>query len=289
MFFAKYGAVGGGVQRNLFWKTSVDGLVWSEDHLLAAFDGHYQTSGQQGGKIATFFNWHPASNNDRRTNLYYAQTTDDGRTWTTAGGAPIALPLTRPDNAALAIDLQVEGRVMFTCDLDFDDRGNPVLLCIIGRSADAPAGEVSREWTVLHWTGAKWERRVVAVSDHNYDMGSILIDGDVWRVVGPTGLGPQRGGTGGEIESWLSRDRGVTWARERALTVNSVANHSYVRRVVNAHPEFGVFWADGNPEVLSPSRLYFARADGTRVRCLPYDMPGEFAVPEALPAPAGLD
>lgn len=287
MLFTKYGAEDGKVQRNLFWKTSADGLAWGEDHLLAAFGGHYQTSGQQGGKFATFFNWHPDSDNDRRTNLYYAQTTDDGKTWTTAGGAPIEPPLTRPDNAALALDLQAEGKVMYTCDLNFDARGNPLLLCILGSFEEPGSHTVSREWTVLHWSGAKWERSVVAVSDHNYDMGSIAVDGAAWRVTGPTGSGPQKGGVGGEIETWVSRDEGATWVRERSLTANSEMNHSYVRRPTNAHPDFATFWADGNPDVFTPSRLYFANSDGTRVWRLPHDMTQAFAKPEPVGRPGG--
>ena len=283
MLFTKYGADAGKVQRNLFWKTSTDGLTWGDDHPLAAFGGHYQTSGQQGAKIATFFNWHPDSDNDRRTNLYYAQTTDDGKTWTTAQGESLALPLARPDNAALVLDLQAEGKVMFTCDLNFDARGNAVLLCVIGR-ADAP--EAPREWTVLHWSGVRWERHLVATSDHNYDMGSIAIDGDTWRVTGPTGAGPQKQGVGGEVETWISRDLGVTWARERPLTAGSDLNHSYVRRPVNAHPSFVSFWADGNPHALSPSRLYFANAAGTQVWRLPQDMTSAFAKPERVVPPA---
>lgn len=282
MLFTKYGAEGGKVQRNLFWKTSADGLTWSDDHPLAAFGGHYQTSGQQGGKIATFFNWHPESNNDRRTNLYYAQTTDDGRTWTTAGGLPVELPLTRPDNAALVLDLQAEGNVMYTCDLNFDAQGNAVLLCVLGPEAALNAAGVPREWTVLHWSGAKWERHVVAVSDHNYDMGSIAINGAEWRVTGPTGAGPQPNGVGGEIETWVSRDHGTTWTRERALTAGSEMNHGYVRRPVNAHPDFAVFWADGNPNAFSPSRLYFANTSGTEVWRLPYTMTEAVAKPEQV-------
>lgn len=289
MLFTKYGADDGKVQRNLFWKTSADGLAWSEDRTLAAFGGHYQTSGQQGGKIATFFNWHPDSDNDRRTNLYYAQTTDDGKTWTTAAGAPLALPLTRPDNDALALDLQAEGRTMYTCDLNFDAEGNPVLLSVLGRDGRGSTDDYAREWSVLHWTGAKWARSVVAVSDHNYDMGSIAIDGDAWRVTGPFGSGPQKGGVGGEMETWLSRDRGATWTRERVLTAKSEFNHSYARRPVNAHPEFAAFWADGNPDAFSPSRLYFASADGTKVWRLPYDMTTAFARPERLTAAKSVE
>ncbi|MET0261675.1 MAG: BNR-4 repeat-containing protein [Rariglobus sp.] len=284
MLFTKYfKGTDYGPERRLFWKTSADGRVWSEDHALAAFGGHYQTSGRWSGngvtKYATFFNYHPESHVDRRTNLYYTQTTDGGKTWTNAAGKALDLPLSDRDNAALVLDLQAEGKFMYSCDLNFDPRGNPILLCIVSRAGEpGPAGD-PREWTVLHWKGEKWARHVVAVSDHNYDMGSLYVEGSEWRIIGPTAIGPQKWGTGGEMETWTSHDEGRTWKRERVLTAGSEFNHSYARRPLNAHPDFAAFWADGNPNTLTPSRLYFSNTDGSRVWQLPYDMEGDFATP----------
>ncbi len=289
LLFTKYFPGGKyGPARCLFWKTSKDGRTWSEDHALATFEGHYQTSGRWQSvdgsvtKFATFFNYHPESNVDCRTNLYYAQTTDGGSSWTNADGTPLTLPLTESDNSARVLDLQSAGQFMYTCDLNFDLAGNPILLCIVSRFGEpGPAGD-PREWTVMHWTGIEWARHVVAVSDHNYDMGSIYVDGDQWRIIGPTGKAPQKWGTGGEMETWVSNDAGHTWTKERALTANSKTNHSYARRPLNAHPEFAAFWADGHPVDLTPSHLYFSHADGTRVFRMPYEMTGDFEAPEEV-------
>ena len=266
-----------GPERKLFWKTSADGRAWSEDHLLAGFGGHYQTSGRQGAKVATFFNYHPDNNVDRRTNLYYAQTLDEGKTWTTAAALPLTLPLTAPDNPALVLDLQAEGKFMYSCDLAFDARDNPILLFIVSRSGEPGPQGNPREWTVLHWTGEAWARHIVAHSDHNYDMGSLYVNGSEWRIIGPTGIGPQKCGTGGEIETWTSHDDGRTWTKQRALTTGSGFNHSYVRRPLHAHPGFAAFWADGDATTLSKSHIYFSNADGTNVRRLPYEMTADFA------------
>ena len=54
-------------------------------------------------------------------------------------------------------------------------------------------------------------------------------------------------------------------------------NHNYVRRPVNAHPEFYAYWSDGNPDRLSESHLYFTNIAGDRVWRLPYNMPGDSA------------
>jgi len=271
-----------GPERKLFWKTSADGRTWSEDHLLAGFGGHYQTSGRQGAKVATFFNYHPDNNTDCRTNLYYAQTLDEGKSWTTAGGVPLSLPLTTSDNAARVLDLQSEGKFMYSCDLAFDARGYPILLFIVSRSGEpGPQGD-PREWTVLHWTGMKWVRHVVTGSDHNYDMGSLYVNGSKWRIIGPTAAGPQKWGTGGEIESWTSEDEGRTWSKQLVLTSGSRFNHSYVRRPLHLHPDFAAFWADGDATAMSKSCLYFANMDGTRVWRLPYEMSSDFAKPEEV-------
>ena len=67
------------------------------------------------------------------------------------------------------------------------------------------------------------------------------------------------------------------------MTAGSPFNHNYVRRPVNAHPDFYAFWADGDPDQLTPSHLYFANRTGDRVWRLPYDMADESAMPEEVP------
>ena len=71
---------------------------------------------------------------------------------------------------------------------------------------------------------------------------------------------------------WISRDQGRHWEMEKQLTRESHFNHTYARRPVNAHPNFYVFWADGNPDQFSESRLYFTDQTGNQVWVLPYEM-----------------
>jgi len=274
LLFTKYRkGTANGPARCLYWKTSPDGRTWSEDHALAAFGGHYQTSGSctigATTKYATFFNWHPESHVDRRTNVYYAETIDGGQTWTTAAGTLLSLPLLDPENPALVLDLKARDRFMYSCDLAFDQRANPVLLFIVSRAGEpGPSGD-PREWTLLHWMDEKWQKRVVTHSDHNYDMGSLFIDGDEWRIIGPTETGPQAHATGGEMALWISRDAGCTWEKERNLTSDSSRNHSYARRSLHGHPDFAAFWADGDANQFTESHLYFTDINGERVQDLP--------------------
>ena len=68
----------------------------------------------------------------------------------------------------------------------------------------------------------------------------------------------------------------------RQITTNSVYNHTYARRPLNAKDPFFVFWADGDPTQLTPSRLYFGNSDGTHVWRLPYDMSSPWAIPQEI-------
>ena len=81
---------------------------------------------------------------------------------------------------------------------------------------------------------------------------------------------------------WQSGDKGKTWKRVKTLTANSPYNHGYVRRPLNAKDPFFGFWADGNPERITRSTLYFTDSKGN-VYSLPYDMKEEWAAPIAQP------
>jgi hypothetical protein len=268
--------------RELYWETSPDGVTWGETHQLAGFGGHYQTSQARGGTVGTFFNYHPDGNVDRRTNLYYAQTTDFGRTWTNAAGARLTLPLREIENPALVVDYAAQKRTVYTCDLNFDAAGRPILLYLLSR--DHRPGPIAgpREWTTAHWTGQRWEFSTLTTSDHNYDMGSLYVQGGEWLVIAPTDTGPQPWGGGGEMVLWASANEGRTWSRRRNITEGSEFNHNYARRPLHARDPFFAFWADGHPGKLSPSRLYFTDSTGEHLWRLPYTMNADFAAPELV-------
>jgi hypothetical protein len=253
--------------------------MWSDDQKLAGFGGHYQVSGAHGKKVGSFFNYHPGGSVDKRTNLYYVQTEDAGKTWTTVEGKPLTLPLQDIKNPALVIDYEGRGTLMYTCDLNFDRTGNPLLLYVTSRGyAPGPEND-PREFRLTRWTGRRWETSVISKTDHNYDMGSLWVGRSEWKVIAPTLPGPQTGGSGGEMCLWSSADQGATWTLKKQITHNSPRNHNYARRPVNACDPFFAFWADGDPNKLSESHLYFCDSTGERVWQLPYDMEGETQKP----------
>lgn len=268
--------------RELYWSTSADGKEWGPDRKLAGMGGHYQVSNMRNGRIYSAFNYHPGGDVDKRTNLYLVQSADRGKTWTTIDGRVLQTPLTDPASPALVRDYQKEGRLVYLNDLNFDAQGNPLILAVISRGfAPGPKGD-PREWTVIHWKEGRWNFYPVCTSTHNYDMGSLFVEGKRWRIIGPTETGPQRYGTGGEMALWESRNEGKTWSKTKVLTQHSLYNHSYARRPPEAHPDFYALWADGNPDQLSPSKLYFCNQQG-KVWMLPYDMKEAFATPVEYP------
>lgn len=282
--FTKYTGV-----RQLYFESSLDGVTWTEDRLLAAIpekegerSGHYQTSACfNGQKVGTFFNRHPDGNVDKRTDIYYMETSDLGQTWTDVQGNPLEIPLLKLENPARVIDYRSQGKNVYLKDMGFDSDGNPAYLYI--RSNGHEPGPVSApyEWCITRWSGKKWHTSVITKSDHNYDMGSLFISEKDWKVVGPTAEGPQEWGVGGELEVWQSKNKGKKWKKQKTLTKNSEFSHAYVRRPVNYKAPFCFFWSDGHSHEFSKSQLYFGDFEGNIWR-LPYDMKEDFEKPEKV-------
>jgi hypothetical protein len=272
--FTKYTGV-----RQLYFETSKDGIHWTEDKMLAAIpvnegekSGHYQTSNVfDEKKVGTFFNRHPNGNVDKRSDLYYVQTADFGLTWTSVDGSELKLPLVKLESKARVIDYTSKRKNVYLKDTGFDSDGNPV--CLYIRSNGHEPGPVSApyEWCITKWDGTNWQTYVVTTSDHNYDMGSLYISGNDWKIVGPTEKGPQEWGVGGELAVWQSVDKGNSWEQIKILTENSSRSHAYVRRPVNCKAPFQFFWADGHSHEFSKSELYFGDFKGN-IWKLPYSM-----------------
>ena len=239
-------------------------------------------------RVATAFDLHPdhgrgGAGLNFRTNIYYLETRDAGRTWTTVEGKAVTLPLTRADNPALVRDYRTENLNVYLKDIAFTAGGQPVLLYLTSKGFDPGPKSGPYQWYTARWTGTAWEYRPFTTSDHNYDHGSMYIEADgTWRVIAPTAPGPQAFGTGGDMVMWTSSDQGKTWKLAKALTHDSRYNHTYARKPVNADPGFYALWADGSPLEPTPSSLYFATKDGTVFR-LPQHMTGDTAKPERVP------
>jgi hypothetical protein len=280
-FFTKY--TGG---RECYYSTSPDGYTWTPDQKIAGFNGHYQVSSQRDNKQCTAFNWHPETGGlNARTNLYYMQTEDFGKTWTNIQGEKLTVPLDNFNNNALVHNFRLDRKLVYMKDITFDREGNPVILVILSKGYESGPDNGPREWVLAHWVGSEWVIKKVTDSDHNYDVGSLYIEDDgVWRIIAPTQVGPQAYCTGGEIAIWISKDQGETWEKVRQLTNHSELNHTYVRRPVNAHPDFYAFWADGNALEPSESSLYFCNKEGTQYWKLPRTMNEESMRPQLMPS-----
>jgi len=274
-------------QRTLNFKASIDPIAWTHAYPLAHIEmGDYQVSWPHGDKVGTAFDMHPASGRGKglnyRTNLYYLETVDGGKTWKTASGESVRLPVTQAINLALVHNYQSENLNVYLKDIAYDKFGRPVLLYLTSKGYEPGPASGPFQWYTARWDGSEWVILPFTTSDHNYDHGSLYIEADeTWRIIAPTDPGPQPWGTGGDVVMWTSDDRGKFWKRARQLTQNSSYNHTYVRKPLNAHPDFYAIWADGSALEPTPSSLYFATRDG-RVFRLPAKMAGATAKPEAV-------
>ena len=274
--------------RSLYFNASADGQHWSKPQRLARVDlGHYQITAHEGDRCASVFNLHPIPGGlNTRTNLYYVETRDMGKTWHNAAGKPLDIPIRSSANGALVHDYQSEKRLVYLKEVAFGNDGNPVILYLTSNGYESGPKQGPHIWHTARWNGRSWEIREFTRSDHNYDFGALWIEPDgAWRVIAPTEPGAFPYTTGGDLVMWLSRNEGRTWKKRKRLTAAKDRNHGYVRKPVNAHPDFYAIWADGKTLGPSASSLYFTNMDGSAVWRLPTKMTADFARPEKLPLP----
>ena len=134
-FFTLYGEP---AVRTIFFARSKDGIKLEGWTRLAAIqEGHYQISIANANKAGTTFNFHPKGEEtdglEYRTNLYYLETIDLGKTWQAVDGEKINLPLTQVKNSALVYDYQKEGLNVYLKDIQFDKKGKPVILYLTSK------------------------------------------------------------------------------------------------------------------------------------------------------------
>ena len=266
-------------KRTLFFMSSKDGVSWFSTRLAAVDEGHYQITAANKKKSGTAFNYHPNGRGlNWRTNLYYIESEDGGKSWQNISKNKVEVPLTKPVNAALVKDYESAGLNVYLKDIVYDNNNYPIILFITSKGYKSGPENNPRTWTIARWDGKLWLIHEAFTSDNNYDMGSIYIEDDQWRIICPSEAGPQKFNPGGEVALWVSDDRGASWKKSNQLTNNSSRNHTYVRRPVQAHPDFYGFWADGHGRKPSKSNLYFTTNQGETFK-LPEQMNDKMGKP----------
>jgi hypothetical protein len=267
-----------GGHRVLHVMRSDDAKTWTEPQMLAHIEmGHYQVTQPNGNTIGASFDMHPQGKGlNYRTNVYYMESDDAGRTWKAVDGRKLEIPLTNSKNPALVRDYQKEGLLCYIKGLRYTAEGHPVILYTTSLGFESGPKNDPRTYTTARWTGSEWEFRDITQVDNNYDYASLDIGKDgSWVLLGDTEPGPQAYNTGGEVALWKSSDQGATWKMEKQLTKDSKYNHYYPRKPLNAHPDFFALWADGHAREPSESRLYFTDREGSAVWMLPPDIEGD--------------
>ena len=260
----------GNAGRPLYCSRSEDGVNWSEPApIVHMAQGSYQVSWPCGDRIVTLFDYHPMKGGlNARTNLYALETRDLGRTWHNLSGESPDLPLVEPKNPALERDWESEGMLVYLKDMAFDHAGNVYVLLLTSHNCwSGPEGN-PRMLQVGRRENGRWIWSPVCEVDHNYDHGCLWIhDDNTWEVIAPIGPGAHPGTTGGDIQCWRSCDQGNSWQKVRDLTSDATTQHTYVRKPLDAHPDFWAFWANGDSIQKSVSNLFIASKSG-RVRQL---------------------
>lgn len=268
--------------RVIGFNTSKDGVSWNEWKVIANIgQGHYQVSAEKDGKVCVAFDYHPQGKGlNYRTNLYYLETADFGKTWKTRSGKKASLPFTEIENPALVYDFTTPGLNCYLLDIALSEKGEPGILVVTSKGYQAGPANAPREWRFFQFKNKEWENSIVTTSDNNYDMGSIYFEGrNEIRIIGPTIDGPQKYNPGGEVAIWDSKDGGKNWAMDKQLTKDSERNHTYVRRPLNANPGFYGIWADGHGRRPSESYLYFTNRKGDVFR-MPRNSKDSLITPE---------
>ena len=95
----------------MYSSSSPGGRAWTKPELMAWIQqGQYQVTAHAGNRLASVFDMHPNPVGlNARTNIYYVETSDQGRTWRNVKGEEVRMPLREVKNAALVHDYQAEG------------------------------------------------------------------------------------------------------------------------------------------------------------------------------------
>lgn len=271
-------------RRTIGYITSADGVKWSEIKDLGIIqEGHYQSSGvtkagNDDKKIVSVFNYHPDTDKgaglDYRTNIYYLETTDFGKTWQNSIGENVQIPLVNVQNDALVYDAEKEGKLVFINDVAFDETGNTMISYITSKGPNPGPQNGPHEFMTIFLKKGERQQKKVCTVDHNYDYGSLYYEKGNWLIIAPTGKAPFSFNSGGELEKWELSKKDTNWKFVKKVTQDSQVNHSYPRKPINFNPNFYAFWADGNPREKSVSNLYFSNQKG-EVFKLPSKFEGE--------------
>lgn len=265
--------------REIYWTAGKDGAPWASSGKLAGMGGHFQVTNVFGNRLYSVFSVCPNGNLDTRTNLYLVYTDDLGKTWRTIDDEIIQTPLVQVENKAMIHDYRSEKKLVYIHDLNFDEDGNPVILLLTSNDFRPGPGGEPREWVVISRRNGSWNFNKVCDMPHNYNLGSIYISREDWRLIGPSDPGIAKYGTGGEMVLWTSTDKGRSWTKTMNITSGSSYNNSYAKRPLNPDDEFYAFWSDGDAQKRSVSRILFTNRKCNKVWMLPYSMKKDFERP----------
>ncbi len=173
---------------------------------------------------------------------------DEGGVWRTAAGSALSMPLTPSSLASCRLHDSGSANTNMTLS-----RPGPGGLPRVLFSTGSGAGPDSYAWKLARWTGSAWDIREIARTDHFFDSGTFVQDGDridaYLVVAGTRGEGTgDRDYTddGGLVVRFVSEDDGVTWVRDPEPISPSVPEAIYnnPQSVSGAHADARVAFSE---------------------------------------------
>jgi hypothetical protein len=131
------------------------------------------------GLLALMFEWRHDPDPSTTNDVGYAQSADDGRTWETASGTPLALPITHDAESTVLTTAPSGSGLENNGGLTLDTRGHPHGVVVFGGSA---VPEVDQLW----FDGRRWHRQSLGDVVDGRPAIAATPDGRIW-ILGAVG------------------------------------------------------------------------------------------------------
>ncbi|MCV2885527.1 BNR repeat-containing protein [Aestuariibacter sp. AA17] len=230
--------------------------------------GHYAISYTDGDRIVMAYNSHVNNHPDYRTNVYFMESFDGGRTWKNRFGDALPLPLEQFDSrAALRDGYRNTGYFTYLKDIKINQNGEAVVLFTVSKTAD-PTNFTHRRSlikVIVHRDGRLSITTVGSADvvhgrfEENHNYSSAMIDsltGHVFATGYEAGYSMRDRAGGNIYRFWGNVMSGIQ------VTYDHMQHHNFLRDVYKKTPnsasDFSMFWASGHPtDNTIPSQLHY--------------------------------
>lgn len=236
--------------------------------------GHYSMSYTLGDRIVLVYNSLVGNDPDQRINLYYIESTDGGRTWKNKNGAPLSLPLSQFDQAAIVLN---GSDFIYLKDLKIRADGNVAIAYVSSNFVDptTPSGQFGRDINVMivrpdgitrvYTSGLN--DYIAGQFEMNHNYSSVMLDSqsDYIFASGYREGYSMRNREGGNIRQFVLGNLNLG----TQITSDYMRHHNFMREVYGRTPQssidFKFYWVSGHPtDSLSQTNLHYMGTSGVK-------------------------